>query len=67
MKSWFIAGSVSSRITPQQTTVLTEKKQRTYLHVLVIMAKNEEREVQGVLDEVDKLRPFTGGSRYMYH
>ena len=52
-KSWFIATSVSSRITPQQTKVLTEKKPRTYL--LVTMAENEEREVKEVLDEVDEL------------
>ena len=52
-KSWFIATSVSSRITPQQTKVLTEKKPRTYL--LVSMAENEEREVEDVLDEVDEL------------
>ena len=52
-KSWFIATSVSSRIIPQQTKVLTEKKQRTYL--LVSIAENEESEVEDVLDEADEL------------
>ena len=52
--SWFIARSVSLRITPQQTKVLT-KKSEILLIVAVSMAKNEEREVQDVLDKVDEL------------
>ena len=52
-KSWFVATSVSLRNTPQQAKVLAEKKPRT--DVLVSMAKNEQKEIEDVLDEVDNL------------